>query len=109
MKRKRELKALAIRDDFKFHKTEVVISYSKEMALYWTRDKAGYTNEEMNKFKVNEFPLDETITIKDYGKTTARELLSKIQTHKYPIVVFWKEHENDYYENWLSNFDSDEE
>jgi hypothetical protein len=106
MKSDNELKAYAIDDDFKFHIVQVVISHNKDTAAYWLRDTAGYTNEEMAKFKVWEFPLDKKVFIKDFGETTANDLM--MQINKYPAVVFWKEKRNDFYENWLSHFEPDE-
>lgn len=103
MKSAKELKAFAIGDDFKFKIIQVVISHSKDVAVYWLRDVAGYTNEDMAKFKVWEFPLNKKVYIRDFGETTARELMKEVE--KYPAVVFWKETENDYYENWLSHFE----
>ncbi len=105
-KEPRELNAYAIGDDFKFQVVQVVISHSKDVAVYWLRDTAGYTNEEMAKFQVWEFPLDKKVFIRDFGEATAKELMKEI--HKYPAVVFWKEESNDYYENWLSHFEPEE-
>ena len=39
--------------------------------------------------KSREFPLDERVFV-------------------FPIVVFWKEAENNYYENWHSHFEIEE-
>ncbi|MCM3724621.1 hypothetical protein M3226_02750 [Neobacillus cucumis] len=105
MKTVKELKGYAIGDDFKFQIVQVVISQSKEIAAFWLRDIAGYTNAEMEKFKISAFPLDKKVFIRDFGETTANELMKQIP--KYPAVVFWKEKGNDYYENWLSHFEPD--
>lgn len=106
IKNNKELKAYAIADDFKFHLVEVVISHSKDIAVFWLKEKVGYTNEEMTKLKVQEFPLEQKVYIRDFGETTAKELMKEI--HKYPAVVFSKENGNDYYENWLSHFEPEE-
>ncbi|WP_034300830.1 DUF7660 family protein [Bacillus cihuensis] len=106
MKNSKELKAFAIGDDFKLKIVQVVISHSKDIAVFWLRDVEGYTNEEIAKFKVCEFPLDKKVYIKDYGETTARELMKEIG--EYPAFVFSKENDNDYYENWLSDLEKDE-
>ncbi|KKI88435.1 hypothetical protein WQ54_17395 [Bacillus sp. SA1-12] len=112
MKKVKELKAYAIEDDFKFHIVQVVISHSKEVAVYWLRDVAGYTNEEMTKFKVWEFPLDKKFFVRDFGETSARELIKEITQsetfHSFPVVVFWKEAKNEYFENWHSHFEIEE-
>ncbi|PFK44062.1 hypothetical protein COI93_08895 [Bacillus cereus] len=55
MKRDKELKAYAIGNDRRY---AVVISNSKDIAAFWLRDAAGYSNEEMKKLNVWEFPLD---------------------------------------------------
>lgn len=106
MKKSNELKAYAIEDDFKFHILEVVISHSKDVAMYWLKETAGYTNEEMGKFKIQEFSLDKKVFVRDYGEVTARELMLEIE--KYPASVFSKENKNDYYENWLSYYEIEE-
>jgi len=111
MKKPQELRAYEISEDFKLRLTQVVITYSHDIALYWTRDNVGYTNEEMAELKIREFPLDEMVFVKDYGETSAREMideaLQKDTFSGFPIVVFWKEAENDYYENWHSQFEID--
>ncbi|MEH7356994.1 hypothetical protein V7150_26180 [Neobacillus drentensis] len=106
MKSDNELKAYAIDDDFKFYIVQVVISPNKDGAVYWLRDVAGYTNVEMAKFKIWEFPLDDNVYIKDYGEITARELMKEIE--EYPAVVFSKVKDKDYYENWLSDYERGE-
>ncbi|MFF5397299.1 hypothetical protein ACFY5J_12300 [Peribacillus butanolivorans] len=112
MKNFKELKAYAISDDFKFHVTEVVISHSKDVALYWLRDQAGYTNEEMSKFKVREVPLDKRVYVKDYGETSAQEMIEEVVRSEafrsFPIVVFSRKVEDDYYENWHSHYELEE-
>ena len=47
MKKSQELKAFEISEDFKFRLDQIVIIHSKDIAIYWTREKVGYTNEEM--------------------------------------------------------------
>ncbi|MGX2959768.1 hypothetical protein JNUCC23_10965 [Peribacillus sp. JNUCC 23] len=112
MKKVKELKAYAITDDFKFQVTQVVISHSKEVAIYWLRDITGYSNEEMEKFRVRDFPLDEKVVVRDLGETSAREMIDEVvqieTVRGFPIVAFWKEVENDYYENWHSYFEAEE-
>jgi hypothetical protein len=112
MKKSQELKAYEISEDFKFRLTQVVITHSKDIAVYWTRDNVGYTNEEMAKLKVREFPLDERVFVRDFGETSAREMIDEAVQEDFfsgfPIVVFWKESENDYYENWHSHFEIEE-
>jgi hypothetical protein len=109
MKKYQEVKAYEISDDFKFMVTQVVITHSKDIAMYWTRDNVGYTNEEMAKLKVREFPLHEKVFVRDFGETSAREMIEEAVQEVYftgfPIVVFWKEAKNDYYENWHSHFE----
>lgn len=102
----KEIKAYAIEDDFKFQVVEVVVCHSKDVAMYWLKEQSGYTGEEMKKFKISEFPLDKKVFIRDYGETTARELLSGIK--KYPAVVFSKVDKSDYYQNWLSHYEREE-
>jgi len=106
------LNAYAISDDFKFHIISVVISYSKDVAVYWTRDQSGYTNEEIAKFKVWEFPLDERVNVMDFGETSAIEMIEEVVQSEifrgFPICVFWKVAKNDYFENWHSHFELEE-
>ncbi|MED2706609.1 hypothetical protein [Bacillus toyonensis] len=112
MKKVKEVKAYAISDDFKFKVIHVVISHSKDVAVYWLRDAVGYTNEEMAKFKVWEFPLDKKVLVRDFGETSAREMIEEVVQSDifrgFPIVVFEKEVENDYFENWHSHFEIEE-
>jgi hypothetical protein len=112
MKKSQEVKAYEISEDFKFRLTQVVITHSKDIAMYWTRDNVGYTNEEMAKLKVREFPLDEKVFVRDFGETSAKEMIDeavqKDHFSGFPIVVFWKEAENNYYENWHSHFEIEE-
>jgi hypothetical protein len=113
MKKSQELKAYEISDDFKFRLTQVVITHSKDIAVYWTRDNIGYTNEEMAKLKVREFPLDEKVIVREFGETSAREMIDEAFQEDFfsgfPIVIFWKEIEKDFYENWRSHFDIEEQ
>lgn len=44
MKNFGEIQAYEIIDEFKFRVIQVMISPSKDMAVYWIRDNAGYTN-----------------------------------------------------------------
>jgi hypothetical protein len=107
-----DLKAFAISDDFKFHYISVVISHTKDIAVYWKRDQSGYTNEEIAKFKVWEFPLDERVHVRDFGETSAREMIEEVVQSEFfrgiPFCVFWKEEKNDYFENWHSHFELEE-
>ncbi|MEI4799750.1 hypothetical protein WAZ07_00170 [Bacillus sp. FJAT-51639] len=96
-KDEKELKAYAIgTDDY-----EVVVSYNKEIAFYWLREPFG--KEHASDWKIWEFPLEQKVYIRDFGETTARELLKEID--KTPAVVFSKKAKNDFYENWLSHDD----
>lgn len=100
MKRKKEekeLKAYAIGSDG----YEVVVSYSKEIAFYWFRDQVGKKN--LLDCEIWEFSLDQKVFIRDFGETTARELIKLID--KFPAVVFSKEAKDNFYENWLSHYD----
>ncbi|GAE35765.1 hypothetical protein [Halalkalibacter akibai] len=109
MKKFKELNAYAITDDFKFYLTNVVISHSKEIAIHWLKENSGYLNEEMAKFTVKEFPLDKKVFVRDFGETTAKEMIDEVIQNdtfrKFPIVAFWIEAKNDYYENWHSHFE----
>ncbi|WP_410984319.1 hypothetical protein [Bacillus cereus] len=109
MKKDKELKAYAIGNDRCY---EVVISNSKDIAVFWLRDAAGYSNEEMEKLNVWEFPLDKEVFIRDYGEISARELIQEVVQSEvfcsFPIVVFERKMENDYFENWHSYFEIEE-
>ncbi|MCI0766257.1 hypothetical protein, partial [Bacillus sp. TL12] len=88
MKKDKELKAYAIGNDRCY---EVVISNSKDIAVFWLRDAAGYNNEEMEKLNVWKFPLDKKVFIRDYGEISARELIQEVVQSEvfrsFPIVV----------------------
>lgn len=47
--------------------------------------------------------------IRDFGETSAREMIDEVVQSDifrgFPIVVFWKEAKNDFYENWHSHFE----
>lgn len=110
MKKKREVKAYAIGDGDAF---QVVASHSQEIAIYWLKEVAGYSKEEMNSFVVREFPLDKKVFIRDFGETTAKELIEEVIQDsnipaKFPIVVFSKEAKKNYFENWYSHFEIEE-
>ena len=109
MKSSQELYAYKISEDIKFRITQVVITHSKDLAKYWTRDNVGYSNEEIEKLKIREFPLDERVSVSDFGETSAREMIEEAVQEDdfsgFPIVVFWKKSKNNYYENWHSHFE----
>ncbi|MEM4992766.1 hypothetical protein WKH56_09495 [Priestia sp. SB1] len=101
-----ELSAYAIGDD----NYEVVISQSKKIAWYWFRDNAGYTNEQMKNFKIWIFDMEKRVYIKNYKEASAKEIIKEVQELSsfsgFPIVVFEKRSDQEYFTNWYTSWNA---
>ncbi|WP_053367905.1 hypothetical protein [Bacillus sp. FJAT-27245] len=100
MAKSKELKAFAIGNE-NFY--QVVICHSKEIAVQWLGKITGISKKDLNELKVWEFPMDKKVLVRDLGETTAKDLIEEVRQSEsfrsFPIVVFWKNAESDYYEN----------
>ncbi|MDU9693820.1 hypothetical protein O0Q50_21820 [Priestia aryabhattai] len=87
---------------------EVIISQSKEIAWYWFRDNAGYTNEQMKNFSIWVFDMERKVYIKNYREVSAEEIIKEVQEldsfSGFPIVAFEKKSHQEYFTNWYTSW-----
>ncbi|QJX80549.1 hypothetical protein [Priestia megaterium] len=91
---------------------EVIISQSKEIAWYWFRDNAGYTNEQMKKFNIWAFDIEKKVYIKNYKEVSAKEIVKEVQELNsftgFPIVAFEKSSDQEYFTNWYTSWNAED-